>query len=219
MASKAKSKSARIARIPKGMAKLLAAAKRPAALNGRQLAFARHYFEGPTRGSGSASARLAGYEGTDASLETTASRLLRHAGVERELGRLRRLVESKTIASAAERLLMLSEMGRGEIEVPLGIHDGVVIYGKPKASDRRGAAELVAKMNGELRETVDVNATHTGPNGGPIEHTVSVPPSVARAQLLAIYVEKFGPEEGERHVRKLLGEPEPVAIEAPKEAT
>jgi phage terminase small subunit len=186
--------------------------------NARQMAFARAYFAGPTRGNATQSARAAGYTGSDVTVRQTGSQLLTNPHVASELERLRKLAESKTIADAQETLLTLSQLQRGEVLAPIAVKsDGTIVYGPPKHGDRIRAAELRGKMLGEQRETVDV--THSGPGGGPIEHTVAIPPSVARTQLLAIYVEKFGPEEGERHVRKLLGEPEPVAIEAPKEAT
>ena len=184
-------------------------------LNERQRAFAHAYFAGPTRGVGSTSARLAGYVGTDHSLETMASRLLRHVGVRAELARLREEAEDETIADARARQLMLSKMARGTLKVPLGIHNGRVVMGPPKASDRRGAAEQLADLNGEFREAVDL--TVTGPAGGPIQ-VQHIPPAVARAELLARLVAQVGADEAERMVRVLLGEPEPVAmIEAPKE--
>lgn len=189
-------------------------------LNERQRAFARAYFAGPTQGNGSASARLVGYTGSDHVVETTASRLLRHAGVEAELDRLRSRAESKTVADAASTLLMLSQMQRGEVLAPLAVkNDGTIVYGPAKHGDRTRAAELRAKMLGELRESVDVNTTVSGPGGGPIQ-VQHIPPAIARAELLAMMTAKLGAEAAEIVVRQLLGEPEPVMVlEAPKEPT
>jgi phage terminase small subunit len=188
----------------------------PFELNARQLAFTRAWFSGPTMGNATASARAAGYTGSDHVVETTGSRLLRHPGVVAQLASLRKLAECDTVADAKERLLILSSIVRGTRLTTIGVHEGTAVAGPPKASDITRAAELIARTLGELREPVDM--TITGPAGGPIQ-VQHVPPAVARAELLARLVAQVGADEAERMVRVLLGEPEPVAmIEAPKES-
>lgn len=188
-------------------------------LNERQLRFARAFAIGPTAGVATASARAAGYTGKTKTLETTSASLKRHPGVQAEILRLRDEMRDASIADAKERGQILSKMARGELRVPLGVgKDGSITYGPPKASDRRGAAELLAKMSGELNESRNVIVS--GPAGGPIE-VKAIPPSVARAELVARLSEQVGPVEAERTVRLLLGEPALVTSnnEPPMEST
>ncbi len=180
-------------------------------LNARQAAFCRAYFAGPTRGNATQSAKHAGYTGNDATLSVAGSQLLGNPKIADELDRLRSLVERETIADATSTLLLLSQTQRGETRTPISVKgDGTIVYGPPKHSDRIRAAELRAKMLGELRDSVDVALT--GKDGAPIAIEVQMPPSRARAELVAIFVARFGIEEGERRVRELLNEPEPIAV-------
>lgn len=191
---------------------------REAGPNGRQAAFARAYFVGPTRGNATQSARVAGYTGNDDTLSVTGSRLLGNVWVSKELERLRKAAVSRSVASAQATLVMLSQTQRGETLAPLMVRaDGTIIYGPPKHADRIQAARLRAQILGELRDSVAV----TGADGGPIQHEHEHqhdPPAVARAKLVALFAPQLGVDEAEIHVRRLLGEPPIAASETTTEA-
>lgn len=82
----------------------MTAKKRDRAPNVRREAFARHYAAGAEGviGNGRESARAAGFTGTDASLDVTASRLLRDAKVIAAMAKLHGKAASKAVARLAD---------------------------------------------------------------------------------------------------------------------
>lgn len=82
----------------------MTAKKRDRAPNVRREAFARHYAAGADGviGNGRESARAAGFKGTDASLDVTASRLLRNAKVMAAVSRLHGKAEGRAVARLAD---------------------------------------------------------------------------------------------------------------------
>lgn len=188
-------------------------------LNARQRAFVRAYTSGKTLGNGRQSARKAGYNGSDESLGVQAVRLLADANVASAIAEREQNADDASIADRYEREQLLTSIMRGEVTEPKVVSDGnggqMIEQAEPALRDRLKALELHGKMGGDFIDRHE----HSGPEGGPIQ-LQSVPPSIARAQLVARFTATLGAIEAERVVRELLGEPEPVAmIEAPKEAT
>jgi phage terminase small subunit len=157
-------------------------------LNERQAAFARAYTSGPTLGVGSASAKAAGYAGDSRSLETVASRLLRHVGVAAEISRLRKLAEDASIMDARERRQFWSKVARGEVteKVVVGRGENATTEDVCPLTSRLRATELLGKAAGDFVERREVS----GPGGGPIELGFSR--DLARVELEKRVRDRYG---------------------------
>lgn len=156
-----------------------------------------------SRGNATQSARVAGYTGNTHALEVTGSRLLRDVRIRAEIARLNKLAEDASVSESREVRQIMSRMLRGELRVPLGIHDGEVVYGPPKASDRRGAGEYLAKVRGEMREGRDVVVS--GPEGGPVQVALGWSAPVARAELERRVRERYPADKVDEVLSLLLG--------------
>jgi phage terminase small subunit len=112
-------------------------------INGRQRAFAEAYAE---CGNAAESARRAGYvDGRgNSSIRTTGARLLAHAGVRAAIQALGEAAAADRVANRQERLEMLTTIVRAK---------------DVEARDRIKAAELMAKMAGDLVEKVEHSGT------------------------------------------------------------
>jgi len=103
-------------------------------------------------GNATEAARRAGYgNGTDSACAVAGSELLRKPKVKELIEKAQQKLESKSIASREERLQILSELVRGNLEARPG--------------ERIRAADLISKMNGEQI----INNRISGPTGGPVE--------------------------------------------------
>lgn len=116
-------------------------------LNQRQERFVLEY---ASTGNGVQSARRAGYTGSYAVLAVTAHDLLKNPKVAKQLKDFGTEMKSEAIASRDERLAFLSRVVRGEEK-----HRG----NPPAMKDRIRAADLMAKMSGDLApQKVEIEA-------------------------------------------------------------
>jgi phage terminase small subunit len=123
------------------------------ALNPRQRAFAEHYAK---HGNGSKAYRDAGYESGNAeAVKACASRLLAQANVRAYIGELLDDLASPRIADAQERHEFLTAVMRGQVKRKSTFY-GETITTHADVSESIKAAELLAKMNGELTEKREV---------------------------------------------------------------
>lgn len=125
---------------------------RPPKLTAKQQRFVTSY---AATGNGARSAREAGYRGTDASLRVQGARLLSNANVRAAIGRLAARDEATKIASREERLVFLTRVVRGEEVEEVPTKDGLV-QSAPRLKERIRAAELIARMNGELVDKAQI---------------------------------------------------------------
>lgn len=133
-------------------------------LNARQRAFVLAYSSGATLGNATASARAAGYGGSDEVLNTTGSRMLRNAQVASELQRMAAENEKPAIMDAAELRQLLTKRLRSDTLA---------------AKDVASLGGTLAKMNGWFQFV----HRHEGAQGGSIVHEVKV--SIGDARTLA----------------------------------
>lgn len=132
----------------------------PRPLNIRQARFVDAYTSGPTLGNATASARAAGYTGSEAVLSSTGCDLLRVPKVAVELAKRAAKDSRPKIADAAEvREAMTHDMRTGT------------------PSERAKAAAILAKMGGWFSFV----HRHEGSEGGAIVHEVKVTLEDAKA--------------------------------------
>jgi phage terminase small subunit len=123
------------------------------ALNPRQRAFAEHYAK---TGNATQSYKAAGYSETSKrSVENCASRLLGHAGVRAYIGELLDELASPRIADAQERQEFLTAVMRGKVKRK-SVFYGEAVTTYTAVAESIKAAELLAKINGELTEKREV---------------------------------------------------------------
>lgn len=122
-------------------------------LNPRQRAFAEHYIK---LGNATKAYRAAGYEGsTPEAFENSACRLLGHVGVRKYIGELLDDCASPRIADARERHEFLTDVMRGRVRRKSSFYGEQTIVHADVAEGIK-AAELLAKINGELTEKREI---------------------------------------------------------------
>jgi phage terminase small subunit len=109
----------------------------------KQRAFVIAY-TGEAKGVGRTAAKLAGYTGTDASLDVTASRLLKSDKVLAEIEKIRLEVEKHIVVDRIARRQILSDFAEDA---------------SLSAKDRMKAIELLGKMSGDFIERRQVDST------------------------------------------------------------
>lgn len=109
----------------------------------KQRAFVIAY-TGEAKGVGRTAAKLAGYTGTDASLDVTASRLLKSDKVLAEIEKIRLEVEKHIVVDRIARRQILSDFAEDK---------------SLSAKDRMKAIELLGKMSGDFIERRQVDIT------------------------------------------------------------
>lgn len=107
---------------------------------------------GEANGVGTQAARLAGYSGDENTLHVQAWRLLRKATVKAAIRE--RVHEDPSIVTREERIQFLSSLVRGDDHRQPGTFGPVI--GPPGLPVRVKAAELLARMGGELIERISV---------------------------------------------------------------
>lgn len=169
-------------------------------LNARQRAFVRAYTSGKTLGNGRHSARKAGYNGSDETLDSTAYDLLRHPEVSSAIAAREQDAEDASIADRYEREQFLTSVMRGEITEAKVVGAGEnshIVDAEPAVRDRLKALELHGKMHAEFVERKEVS----GKGGGPVELGYSK--DAARAELERRVRERYGDKADE--VLELFG--------------
>jgi phage terminase small subunit len=136
-------------------------------LSDRHAAFVRAYRETL---NATEAARAAGYKGTDASLATTGSRLLRHAKVAAMLAKREAKSEKHHLLRREERALLLSRIAAGDEKDSELSLSGDACEKPPKMSDRLKALDLLGKMHGDHVQRVE----QSGPGGEAQKHEVRI---------------------------------------------
>ena len=124
------------------------ASGKPRALNLRQQAFCEHYVASQ---NGVQAARLAGYTGSPDVLAQMSCQNLRLPQIQKYLGELRQKISTPRILDAQRWLELLSEIVTGEAQGK-ALSFGALVDDRPSFGDKIRAAELMAKMLGELTE-------------------------------------------------------------------
>lgn len=121
-------------------------------LTAKQKKFCEHY---ASSGNATQAAILAGYSRKTA--HSSGQRLLKNVEIRNYLKNITDGETKARILAAEERQAWLCDIIRGEVQDSVVTADGNIINRPAKISDRIRAAELVAKMRGELsdRHTVD----------------------------------------------------------------
>lgn len=127
-------------------------------LTEKQRRFVEAYL-GKALGNATAAARLAGYSGDDATLNVTASRMLRNAKVVAAVEKARRPRTRAAVADREEREAWLSALMRGEITSTKLDANGEPVEVPAPMSDRVKANEILGKMNGDFLERREVEMT------------------------------------------------------------
>jgi len=163
-----------------------AAAAPPKALNERQRKFAEYYH---ASGNASDAAKKAGYSETWAATHTTS--MLKNANVRAYLSTLAQAHAAPTIATAQERREVLTRILRGEEEAPYVTREGLA-DGAPDHAARVKAAELLAKMDGDLAPVkLDITAR------------VSSVAQVWVGQVLSVIEQEVGTDAAQRILQRL----------------
>lgn len=120
-------------------------------LNPKMQKFVQHYAKS---GNETAAAKAAGY--SERSAHVTGCRLLKNAKVRKALAELSSQIASPRIKSAEERQIWLSLVIDGEVTESKMNPEGGIVEVPASIMARLRAAELLAKMRGELIIKADV---------------------------------------------------------------
>lgn len=135
-------------------------------------------------GNATAAAREAGYKGSDNALGVQGHDNLKKPKLVEYIRQLGEATRSAKVASRQEREEFLTAVMRGEIaDHVIRRQDGVEVVEEaaPVIRDRTKAAELLAKMHGDLIEKRE----HSGPKGAPIKSETTVKVDLATAVRIA----------------------------------
>lgn len=113
-------------------------------LTSKEKAFCREYIR---RNNGKVAATKAGYAPRTAAI--TASKLLTHANIQKEIGRLTEKRESKAIADSAEVMEYLTKVMRGEINDQFGLEASL--------TERTKAAQELAKRTIDIDKKIEMS--------------------------------------------------------------
>ena len=158
----------------------------PKGLNERQRKFAEYYH---ATGNASESAKRAGY--SEPTIRAGAAQVLANMNVQAHIKALAVAHAAPTIASGQERREILTTILRGGLEAPYVTREGLQ-DGAPDHAARVKAAELLAKMDGDLAPIkLDITAR------------VQSVAQVWVAQVLSVIEQEAGTDAAQRILQRL----------------